>query len=68
MHDPMKPIDMPSVGSCPPGQIRYYGCCLCQRNHFEGTPLFKEHLWHQSKHSIQTMSREAYFRLVSESN
>jgi hypothetical protein len=63
-----KPIDMPSIGSCDPRQIRFYGCTRCQRCHFEGTALFREHLYWQDKHSVRTVSRLMYFTWVSQEN
>ena len=38
-------------------QITYehYGCCKCQHRHFEDEAIFKEHIYFQSKHGIQTM-------------
>jgi hypothetical protein len=64
-----EPDDIPSVG-CPgdPRQIRFYGCVKCQRYHVEGTLPFREHLYFQDKHGIQSMGREEYFRLVAGGN
>lgn len=37
--------------------VEYYGCCLCQKQHFEDTDpvLYKQHLFHQSKHGIHLL-------------
>jgi hypothetical protein len=43
---------------CP--TIRYYGCVKCQAYHFEGEPLFQEHILDQSKHGIQQMPVTEY--------
>jgi len=68
MLDPTKPVDMPSIGSRPAGQIAYYGCTRCQCQHFEGTRLFQEHLHWQSRHGIQEMCRAAYLRQLAQTN
>jgi len=33
--------------------IDSYGCCKCQVRHYEGDPLYNDHLKYQSKHGIQ---------------
>ena len=35
-----------------------YGCVRCQVVHFEGSPLYKQHLTYQSKHGIRAYSAE----------
>lgn len=34
-------------------QATYYGCVWCQSFHFEGDPLYAQHLLGQSKHGLQ---------------
>jgi len=34
-------------------QATYYGCVECQSFHFEGDPMYRKHLWRQSKHGLQ---------------
>lgn len=37
-----------------PDGVRYYGCCLCQKEHREGLdPEYPLHIGRQSKHGIQ---------------
>ncbi len=36
----------------PPIWILCYGCCLCQRLHYEGDAEYAPHKHHQSKHGI----------------
>ena len=41
-----------------PGQacaLEYYGCVICQTQHFEYEALYDDHLTWQSKHGIQQM-------------
>lgn len=68
MLDPTKPVNLPSIGSRPATVIAYYGCTRCQRHHYEGTALFEKHLYWQSKHGIQEMSRAAYLKLLAKEN
>lgn len=40
--------------------VKYYGCCKCQKHHYEPDPLYTEHLAHQSKHGLQRITKELY--------
>ncbi len=35
--------------------IQAFGCCRCQRKHYEGDAEFVAHKWHMSKHGICTV-------------
>jgi hypothetical protein len=63
-----RPEPTPSLGAARPGCILFYGCVKCQRCHFQGTPLFWEHRGFQSKHGVDQMPLDHYFRRVSEGN
>jgi hypothetical protein len=44
--------------------VKHYGCCKCQTTHFEDEDIYQEHIWHQSKHGIDSMSMEARIRIA----
>lgn len=42
--------------------LKYYGCTRCQEQHFEGQPLYEQHIMWQDKHSV----RESEFRSLKD--
>ena len=38
--------------------MKCYGCCRCQTEHMEDSPLFDAHIMWQSKHGIYDVSVE----------
>lgn len=41
----------------PTDPANYYGCCRCQKHHFEDEHIFQEHLGFQSKDGVKQIPR-----------
>ena len=37
-------------------RLEVYGCCKCQIYHYSIDPIYKEHIYFQSKHGIRSAS------------
>ena len=44
--------------------VNHYGCCKCQRRHFEDEDIYAQHIGWQSKHGIDSMSIEERLEIV----
>jgi hypothetical protein len=44
--------------------VNHYGCVKCQTRHYEDEDIFAEHIWHQSKHGIDSISMEKRIEIV----
>lgn len=41
-----------------------YGCVKCQIYHLEDEPIYKEHIYYQSKHGIQQWSEAVWAKAM----
>ena len=37
---------------------QYYGCVQCRQHHYEGQPLFEEHIWWQTVEGVRELPLE----------
>jgi len=44
--------------------VNHYGCCKCQRRHFEDEDIYAQHIGWQSKHGIDSMSIEERLEII----
>ena len=54
-------IDLPILGP----KIEYYGCTVCQCQHWKSEPVFQQHIYFQSKHGIRQIPLKTALKMFT---